>query len=103
MSARDAEPLIPMLSRDLFWDTDQDQLDPETHAEYIVSRVMDHGSWEDVQAISIYYGPDRIRKVLLEAPSLHRRTICLFALAYHLPLESFKAYRKLQACSTWER
>lgn len=95
--------MLESLSQGLFWDIKIELLNPENHAGYIIPRVMDHGRWEDVKTIWKYYGSERIRQHLLNAPSLQKITIHFFASHFELPLESFKAYRKLKDLKTWNR
>ncbi len=96
-------PLPQQLSPSLFWDVKVEQLDLQLHAGYIIPRVMDYGSWEEVRFIWKHYGIQRIREHLLAAPSLHKRTIHFFAWYFKLPLDSFKAWRQKQNCPTWNR
>jgi hypothetical protein len=49
----------------LFHDTRLDQIEPERHAEFVVTRVLDRGTLRSVTALLKYYGRDRIRTILL--------------------------------------
>jgi len=93
--------LIDLLSKGIFWDTDPATLDPEKNIYYIIPRVVDYGTMEDVQQIEDYYGPERMLRVLIEAPSLHKKTISFYAWKYGLPVTDFRAYKKQQEWKTW--
>jgi hypothetical protein len=92
--------LLDQLSGHLFWDVDRDRIDPETHARFLISRIMDRGTREDVRAAWSYYGGECIREALVEAPSLGSKTISFFANQFALPKEAFRAY---QRSSNWSQ
>lgn len=93
---------LAVLSKGLFSEVDLDALDPQEHAGYIIPRVMDYGSWEDVQYIWKLYGPARIKSILLNAPSLQKKTISFFAIKFEIPQEDFKAYHMSKEAQ-WNR
>lgn len=90
------------LSKGLFWEADLDVLDLEAHPRYIIARVMDYGTWEEVQFIWKYYGSARIKSILIDAPSLQKRTIAFFAVIFDIPRDSFKATERAKAAN-WNR
>jgi hypothetical protein len=50
----------------LFWDTDPSTIDPETHAPYVIARVLSYGTLRTARALEAYYGRGRIRSFFLE-------------------------------------
>ncbi|MBN1647634.1 MAG: hypothetical protein JW874_06345 [Spirochaetales bacterium] len=52
---------ISKLSPDLFWDTDQSQLDPEKHARWLLERVLHRGRWEDWLLIKKHYSKTKMK------------------------------------------
>ncbi|MBP7310588.1 MAG: hypothetical protein KA984_04805 [Candidatus Cloacimonetes bacterium] len=84
------------LGKHLFWDADLSRLSLDEHAGYIIPRVMDYGSWDDVRFVFSYYPKETLKQILLSAPSLQIRTIHFFAHYFELPLQSFNSYQKLQ-------
>jgi hypothetical protein len=44
-----------------FRDVRPEDVDAEAHAEFVIARVLDHGTMRSVRALLGYYGPDRIR------------------------------------------
>lgn len=92
--------LLDQLSGHLFWDVDCDRIDPEAHARFLICRIMDRGTREDVRVAWFYYGGERIREALLVAPSLGSKTISFFANQFALPKEAFRAY---QRSSNWSQ
>jgi hypothetical protein len=88
-------------NKSLFWDTDPKSLDPEKHSSYIIPRVMDYGSLEDVRLISNYYGDETIKRVLLEASYLQDKTISFFVWKFGLKREDFRSWRRKRGWHSW--
>lgn len=89
--------LIARLPDHLFWDVNRENLDPEKHAGFIISRVMDRGDHPEVDDVQAYYGDARIRHALLNAPHLEPRTIAFFSHRYHLDRKDFRAFKSPSA------
>ena len=47
------------LSKQAFWDVDMDKLDQGKNANYIITKVFDSGSLQDVMEIIDWYGDDK--------------------------------------------
>ena len=95
--------IIRQLAPHLFWDVDAASLDPQSHRAFIIPRVMDRGDRPDVHAVWQYYGEAVIRDVLLNAPSLDKKTIAFFSNQFDLPRDAFRAFRKRKELGTWDR
>ena len=93
--------LIQALPARLFWDVDPTRLDSERDAVYIIARIMDRGTRPEVNLAWSYYGDDRIKKILLRAPCLERRTIPFFFYYFDLPPSAFKAFVRGQRQQAW--
>ena len=92
---------IQQLSDHLFWDVDRSSVDAEEHRQFIIPRIMDRGTLDDVKAAWRYYGEENIREVLLGARVLQRKTISFFANQFDLSRESFRAFRN--QTGTWDQ
>ena len=88
------EELVDRLSEHLFWDVDCARVDPQVHARFLICRVMERGTREDVRAVWEYYGEEQVREVLTKAPSLTAKTIAFFANQFALPREAFRAHQR---------
>ena len=95
-----AASFLNQLSEHLFWDVDRGSIDPDRNAGFLLPRIMDRGTLDDVQAAWAYYSEAQINDVLLTAPSLTRKTIAFFANQFQLPREAFRAYQRE---SNWAR
>jgi hypothetical protein len=88
------DSFLSKLSPGLFWDVDAKAVDPKKHADFIIERVMERGSHEEVRATWAYYGAKKIKDSLLEAPALSPRTIAFFANQFDIPHTAFRAYER---------
>jgi len=65
----------------LFHDTRVQDIDPKSHAAFVIARVLDRGTLASVGALLRYYGRERIRDFLREGGTqrVSRRTVPLWA------------------------
>jgi hypothetical protein len=92
-------PLLENLSTPPWWDVDRGALNEETHADFIIRRVMERGRREEAYLVWDHYGPERIKSALTSAPSLSARTLNFFAHQFHLPHSAFRAHHR--STLTW--
>ncbi len=59
----------------LFWDTDIATLDPETHARYIIGRVITRGDMSDWNTLKELYGHQKIRQEVVHLRSLDAKSL----------------------------
>jgi hypothetical protein len=88
------QQFLDQLSAPLFWDVERSSVDPEGNAAFLIIRVMERGTSQEVRTTWAYYGPARIKDALLTAPSLSRKTIAFFANQFGLGKEHFRAYQR---------
>lgn len=48
----------------LFWDTSLDKIDFQAHSQYVINRVFERGTDEEIEEILQFYGPELILKQL---------------------------------------
>ncbi len=97
----DETQYLERLSETLFWDVNRGSVHPLRHRRFLIARVMDYGTREDVRLTERFYTREEILSSLLEARSLHRKTLNYFATLFQIPRESFRAYCP-GGPSTWE-
>ena len=93
--------IITKLSKHLFWDVEQKSITPIKHQRFIITRIMDRGTLQDVSIIWDYYGEDAIKQALMTAPAIERKTLFFFANQFNVPPEEFRAYRNKKELTTW--
>ena len=68
--------------RSLFWDVDTKTIDPKKHARYIIERILDFGTDEEVRWMTHSYTPRIIRDVVHRSRALHDKSKALWELLY---------------------
>lgn len=66
----------------LFWDTDPEKLDPKKHAKYIIERILNFGTDDEVRWMSRTYSHRLIKDVVLKSRELHHKSKNLWQLIY---------------------
>lgn len=65
----------------LFWDTDPMKVDPEKNARYIIERVLDFGTMNELRWLFSYYPRSTLKQTLEEPRSvLQRKSKALWSL-----------------------
>ena len=85
---------LKTLSPHIFWDVDIENLSVTDHWRYIIVRVIERGSCEEIRTILIEFGGSRVREAVLSARNLNERTISFFANMFAVARSEFRAYRK---------
>lgn len=63
----------------LFWDVELASIDPVLHEDFILGRVLDHGTWDDVRALRTALGDAALRSFVARAPHrLDRRSLAFY-------------------------
>ncbi len=65
----------------LFWDTDPKKIDKKKHAKYIIERILDFGTDDEVRWMSREYNQNLIRETVLKSRILRPETKSLWNLA----------------------
>ena len=80
----------PVLSDTAFKDIDMDSLDYEIHAQYVIEKVVDRGSFEDFITLKKFYGDDRFRKEVVKTTWLGPKEINFCCVVFNLKPTDFK-------------
>lgn len=64
----------------LFWDVDPKTIDPKKHARYIIERIMDFGTDEEVRWMWHYYPKSLLHDVAENSRVIHDKTRPLWLL-----------------------
>jgi len=85
----------PILSSQTFWDINIDSILFDEHSEWIIERVFDKGSLEEVISIINYYGKDEIKNTLLNISSyLPNHSVLLAKAIFNINFTDFKCLEK---------
>jgi hypothetical protein len=82
---------MPTLPGYAFWDVKRENLDFLRDKGFIISRMFERGSLDDVLSVIGYYGKDDTGKTLQTNKYLNRQGLFLAHALLGLPLEDFKA------------
>jgi len=77
-------------NKGLFWDVQIDDLDLETHARFIIERVVSRGSLPDWHLLKKIYGKERIKHEVLRIRSLDRKTVSFLSAYYDVEKADFR-------------
>lgn len=86
----------PILSKQAFWDVDMEKIDYEKNARYVMEKVINRGSFEDIITIKKFYGDIRIRKEIVNAGWLGDKEIYFCCAIFDLKPTDFQCYIKKQ-------
>lgn len=86
----------PVLYKATFWDVDFENIDYDKYASFVIKRVFDRGTWNDVTQVVSFYGRDKVKEVLLNADYLMLPAFKTSRLLFNLMPEQFKCYEKKQ-------
>jgi len=85
------------LSKTAFWDTDIKMLDYEQHKDFIIRKVFEFGSRQDLAEVMNFYSTETIINSLVTAPYLNKATHAFACSCYNLKPEIFRCYPKNQS------
>lgn len=81
------------LPHSLFWDTNPQKLDWETHSVFIANRVVERGDYPHFKMLIALYGRERLKDLVLQAPTLSPKTLSFLCAFFQLQPEQFKCYK----------
>jgi hypothetical protein len=87
----------PNLSKQTFWDTNYDTLDFEKDSTFIMRKVFNFGTWNDVKAVVAFYGRERIKREVVQLADQKKNTLSFLCLLLDLNKDDFKWYLRRQS------
>ncbi len=85
----------PVLSSKTLWDIDVSTLNFEDAAEWIIERVFDRGSFDEVLSVLQYYGKEKVEHYLKNTPKrLPNHSILLAKAIFGIKFNDFKCLEK---------
>ncbi len=82
------------LSKRAFWDVDFDQLmkKADNYPEFIVRKVFEHGTFQDVVNVTRYFGKSKTIEILKKTHFLPEKTLHFAAAMFKIDKSEFKCY-----------
>ena len=85
------------IRKELFWDVDLTRFDEDTHARLVIERVFCYGTVRELKIIFFYYGKEKIKKNIIDAGYLDKKTLSFASSYLKIPKEKFRCYKKKQS------
>ena len=86
---------LPQISKRTFWDVDICESDFENSSEWVITRVFDRGTLDEVFSVINYYGFDFVKNVLVTtSDNLPNHSILLARAIFKLNYTDFKCSEK---------
>jgi len=74
----------------LFWDIEEESLDYEKNAHFIIKRVIQRGMLDDWIKIKKYYGLEFIKKEILKIRDMDSKTHTFFSCYFGIDKKEFR-------------
>lgn len=87
--------MMPDFIKRLFWDVDADTVDPALHYAFIIRRIVDFGTPEDIRWIKQTYSPQEIQEVIKKSKGISRKSGYYWAAYYGVPEEEIECLKTL--------
>ncbi len=86
---------LPVLSKRTFWDVDISRIDFQESNEWVITRVFDRGTLDEVFEIINFYGSDFVKQTIQSTNEyLPNRSILLARAIFNLNYTDFKCSEK---------
>lgn len=86
---------LPAISKRTFWDVDISGIDFQESYEWVITRVFDRGSLDEVFDIINFYGRDFVKKIISSTKeNLPNHAILLARAIFNLNYSDFKCSEK---------
>lgn len=87
---------VKSLSPRLFWDVDPETINERTHARYIIQRVLERGSLEDLKSTIAHYTMEGMIAEAQQIRSLDPVTLAFAACIGNVKEDTFRCYTSKQ-------
>lgn len=81
----------------LFWDVNVEEVDLIKHRASVVERIAVRGRLDEFRAMIEFYGRETVRKTLINARYLDKRTLSYCSLIFDVPITEFRCYKLAQS------
>ena len=87
---------IRNLSQRLFWDVDPETIDDRAHCRYVIQRVLERGSLDDIRATVAHYTMQFMIAEAQQIRSLDPMTLAFAACLGNVKEETFRCYSSMR-------
>lgn len=95
---------LPTFLAPLFWDTDPGGVDPETHRDFVIGRILSVGTLDSIRWARSRYGDDGIREWIVrhQGRQLSGPQLRFWQTVIGLPAEQVNAWLATPERRIWE-
>ncbi|MDO8474132.1 MAG: hypothetical protein Q7S62_01085 [bacterium] len=68
--------------KSMFWDVDA--IDTKKNEQFIIGRILDFGDADDLEWAMSIYGPEKVKKGVLESKTLSRKSLSFWCQYFYL-------------------
>jgi len=87
----------------LFWDTDPEKISLEKHATWLVSRVLEKGTWDDWKLLLRLMGKSKIRETIPKIRFLEKKALNFACLYLDIDKTQLRCYKQQHSPNThWD-
>jgi hypothetical protein len=96
---------LPEAFRPFFWDCDFSRLSWKENRDFIISRVLSHGTWEAIQWLREMVGDESLRDYLVahHGKGLSPHQLRFWELVLHLPDQAVSAWLNDARRTVWDQ
>ncbi len=80
------------INKRIFWDTRLEDIDLQAHKNFVISRVFEWGTLNELRALLKFYSKNEIVHGLTIQPYLTKITVSFASALLNIPKEDFKCY-----------
>ncbi len=90
MESRSTEKIQHFFKSPLFWDVDINSIDIDTHARFIIARVVSRGNMDDWHTLLRLYGEKLIQQEAVNIRSLDPKSLNFLSVYFNVRKENFR-------------
>ena len=96
---------LPEMLRPLFWEYDFEKLRWPAHQDLVIAKVLDNGTWEDVQWLRRRISNDELREWIVShrGRGLSAPQITFWQLILNIPRRTVNAWLQSEARRIWDK
>jgi len=87
----------PTLRKELFWDVNNESIDFEKHARFIIERVVTRGNLNEWNNLKLFYGLDKIRTEVVNIRYMDKKTLSFLSAVFKIKREMFRCFNTEQS------
>ncbi|SMG37514.1 hypothetical protein SAMN05661096_02459 [Marivirga sericea] len=89
--------LLSKLSKHLFWDVEVEKINPDTHASFIIERVLKKGTLQDFNVLNQIFSSEQTISIVKNLKHLDPKTANFAHIYFDIPKNEMKCYTKNQS------